>query len=87
MNGETQNGRDDVKRCFLHFDHLVSREVLSSIKTQFDAGPVVEYWANQEWMPTVCEISLDDIEAIVDGRIIFRDKHAVPRPVKRSMKT
>ena len=82
MNGETQNERHHVKRSFLHLDHLVSKEVevLSSIKTQFDGGPVIEYWASEEWMPTVCEISLDNIEAIVGGRIIFRDNtHAETR--------
>ena len=82
VNGETQNERHHVKRSFLHLDHLVSKEVevLSSIKTQFNGGPVIEYWASQKWVPTVCEISSNDIEAIVDGRIIFRDnKHAETR--------
>ena len=40
----------------------------------------VEYWVSEKLMPTVCKISLDDIETIVDGRIIFHDnKHVETR--------
>jgi hypothetical protein len=76
VSGERLNG-DSLQRSFLHLDHLVSklRSVLSSIKTQFDGGPVIEYKARKQWMPIVDTRSLDEIEAIVNGRIILRDKY------------